>query len=114
MACFLVPMGEALITSALSKVLGKERSAKLRLSWLNNMLWGGVTLLAIEHIWHGEITFYPPFLTALSSWEETSIMLKELLTAGVPMALLITAVWSVMAIIDNLMQKQKETLPQNN
>lgn len=114
MACFLVPMGEALVTTAFSKFLGKEKSTRLRLNWLNNMLWGGVSLLTVEHIWHGEITYYPPFLTALNSWEGTEVMLKELLTTGVPMAILITVVWSVMVVVDNLIQKEEKTIVQKN
>ncbi len=114
MACFLVPMGEALLTTALSKFLGKENSTRWRLNWLNNMLWGGVSLLAIEHIWHGEVTYYPPFLTALSSSEEIEVMLRELLTTGVPMAILVTVVWFVMAVIDNLIQKKEKTVVEKN
>lgn len=105
MACFLVPTTEAIITTVAEKVLhshecraeseGKELSFKLseKLGLLNKMLWGGSALLAFEHVWHGEVVPYFPFLTAASDPDSTAIMLHEMATSGVAMALLVTAVW---------------------
>lgn len=71
MACFLVPAGEAIVTTVVQKVVkkkdkrvgvtkaGRKRGRwSQRLGWLNNMLWGGCFLLGLEHIWHGEIVPY--------------------------------------------------------
>ena len=76
MACFLVPTGEAIVTTVLAKAFKSKENAEAsdnniseevheavaskipfskKLSWLNNMLWGGSALLAFEHVWHGEM-----------------------------------------------------------
>lgn len=124
MACFLVPTGEAIVTTVVKKVIEhkeKKDPAKVevtedsfkkikfseKLGWLNKMLWGGSALLCIEHIWHGEVTFIPPFLTALESAEDTSVMLQEMGTVGVSMALLITAVWLGMLAVSKAMENKK-------
>jgi hypothetical protein len=106
MACFLVPAGEAVITTVIQKVVEKREkkfviSAKWsrRLSWLNIMLWGGTLMLAIDHLISGEVTFYPPFLTALNSPADTAVMLREMATVGVVMAAAVTAVWGIMVLI---------------
>lgn len=67
MACFLVPTAEAIVTTIAQKVLAsKEKNMEIhhesgsdkviekshfsrKLGWLNNMLWGGSALLALEH-----------------------------------------------------------------
>ena len=64
-----------------------------------NMLWGGALLLAIEHIWHGEVVPWPPFLTAMQTPDEIPVMLGEMATIGVGMAVLVTAVWLVMTLV---------------
>ena len=123
MACFLVPAGEAIVTTVTAKVLeSKEKSAETaestreaheepkvrfseKLGWLNKMLWGGSALLAFEHIWHGEVVPFFPFLTAVENGEAAD-MLHELGTAGVGMALLVTAVWGVMVGVSSVMEKR--------
>ncbi|MFR2512674.1 MAG: hypothetical protein ACLS9K_12645 [Lachnospira eligens] len=50
-------------------------SRKLR--WLNNMLWGGTALLAFEHVWHGEVTPFFPFLTAAGNAQDAVQMLMR-------------------------------------
>jgi hypothetical protein len=74
MACFLAPMTEAIVVSIIKKGTEKKESAEgieksrsafsTKLGWLSKMLWGGSLLLAVEHVWHGEITMAYPFLTA--------------------------------------------------
>lgn len=105
MACFLVPAGEAVAATIAEKVQeNKEKEGneaksenKIPLSkkfkWLTNLLWGGAILLAYEHLWHGEIAPFFPFLTAMSNPADTSEMLHEMGTVGVAMAVLITVVW---------------------
>lgn len=118
MACFLVPAAEAVITTAAEAVLKKkEKEAEEKnenaaeemaagrvkfsekLGWLNMMLWGGAILLLFEHVWHGEVVPWFPFLTAASSPESTSEMLHEMATAGVGMTVLVTVVWIAMVIV---------------
>ena len=72
------------------------------------MLWGGSFLLAIEHIWHGEIVPWAPFLTAMNSTEDTKAMLQEIASVGTSMALLITAVWGVMLAVVHAFETKKE------
>ncbi|MDR2457838.1 MAG: hypothetical protein LBD41_05095 [Clostridiales Family XIII bacterium] len=126
MACFLVPTAEAIVVSVLKKkiddsekkkveVSGEEKvdkkvekgvrkiSFSKKLSWLSSMLWGGAILLALEHIWHGEVVFYPPFLTAMHSIKDTKVMLHEMGTVGIGMAVFVTAVWIVMVFIADRM-----------
>lgn len=62
-------------------------SVSRKLSWLRNLLWGGVLLLAFEHLWHGELTPYFPFLTGASNAEDAATMLHEMATVGVAMSL---------------------------
>ena len=70
------------------------------------MLWGGAVLLCFEHLWHGEVVPYPPFLTAAADPGDTAEMLHEMSTVGVCMALLITAVWVGMVIVTGIIEKR--------
>ena len=63
------------------------------------MLWGGVSLLALEHLWHGEIVPWPPFLTALNNPDDVAPMLHEVATIGTAMAIFVTFVWGIMVLI---------------
>jgi len=118
MACFLVPMGEAIVTTVVQKVVenkekkvgGKETtktrlSWSRKLSWLNKLLWGGTILLAFEHIWHGEIVPWPPFLTAMENPADVAPMLHEVATIGVGMAIFVTIVWGIIVMIAELKAK---------
>ena len=107
MACFLVPTAEAVVTTVMTKVIESKEKTKLpeekaenevsvassvkiplsrKMKWLNNMLWGGSALLAFEHVWHGEVVPYFPFLTAAGDPASAAEMLHEMATAGVLMA----------------------------
>lgn len=107
MACFTVPMAGAVATEIVLKALGKGKGqAKAaatdgsvhipfarKLRWLANLLWGGCALLAFEHIWHGEIIFAPPFLTAARNPEDFREMLQEVQTVGVTMLAVVLVAW---------------------
>lgn len=100
MACFLVPATEAVVTTVASKIIKKNGSKESiafaeKLGSLNGLLWGGSGLLAFEHLWHGEISPFFPFLTAASDPTETAEMLHEMATSGVAMAVVVTTVWAV-------------------
>jgi len=112
MACFIVPAGEAIVTTVVQKIVekrekkaGGEKTGNIgltwsrRLSWLNKMLWGGSLLLALEHVWHGEVTFTPPFLTAMQNPADTAAMFREMATVGVAMAVAVTAVWGIIVLV---------------
>lgn len=87
MACFVVPTVAAIITTA----AGKKVPEKYHFNWLNSMLWGGVVMLAVEHIAHKEIVLYPPFFTA-----GLREVFPEMMKVGVPMTLVIFLIWGIM------------------
>lgn len=131
MACFLVPVTEAIITTVAEKVMKskeKEETVKIsftedaiedatqikfstKLGWLNKLLWGGSALLAYEHVWHGEVVPAFPFLTAVDTGE-TAEMLAEMGSVGVMMAVLITAVWVGMLAVSTIIEKRTLNDPQ--
>ena len=82
---------EYALNDTASKSFRIPLSRKLR--WLSSLLWGGAVLLAFEHLWHGEVIPWFPFLSALADTEGTMGMLHEMATVGVGMAVLITVVW---------------------
>lgn len=82
------------------------RTLRRRLRWLSHMLWGGSALLAFEHLWHGEIVPWFPFLTAASDPESAGVMLHEMATAGVMMALLTTVAWGLMCLASSAIEKR--------
>ena len=127
MACFTVPATEAIITTIAGKIIkSKEMKAGLsgsvstkadentdnvpkilfstKLGWLNKMLWGGSALLAFEHVWHGEVVPFFPFLTAVKDGNVAE-MLHEMATTGVTMALLVTGVWAIMVGVSSIIEK---------
>ena len=127
MACFLVPTAEAVVTTVMTKVIESKEKTKLpeekaenevsvassvkiplsrKMKWLNNMLWGGSALLAFEHVWHGEVVPYFPFLTAAGDPASAAEMLHEMATAGVLMAVLVTAVWGCMVVTADYLAKK--------
>ena len=120
MACFLVSAAEAVVVKVAEKAQEnvekktEETASETRvhvpfsrkLKWLSYMLWGGVILLAFEHIWHGEVQPFFPFLTAMESSESMMEMFHEMATVGVAMALLITAVWGVICLVTSVLEKK--------
>ena len=82
-----------------------------KLGWLNKLLWGGSALLAFEHIWHGEVVPFFPFLTAVGNGE-VSEMLAEMGSAGVMMAVLVTAVWVGMLAVSSIVEKRALDAPE--
>jgi len=129
MACFLVSAAEAVIVTAAAKAIEKKEKAPAevkinsengaietvvkipfsqKLKWLRNLLWGGTILLAFEHIWHGEVVPWFPFLTAAADPADAAEMLHEMATVGVTMALLVTAVWLVMLGVAAIIEKRAQ------
>ena len=128
MACFLVPAAEAVVVTAVKKMEEKKAVPESpadevtshvpfsqKLGWLRNLLCGGAGLLAFEHVWHGEVVPFPPFLTAMASPEDTAEMLHEMATVGVSMAVTVTAFWGVMcAVAQAKVKKIKSSLAKEN
>ncbi len=134
MACFLVPAAEALVTTLAEKgIEQKEKNSEQeqngaseseftavqkkpfvqKLKWLRNLLWGGSALLMFEHVWHGEVVPFFPFLTAASNPEDAAEMLHEMSTVGVSMAVLVTVVWVGMVLVSNSIEKRALKEQQN-
>lgn len=105
MACFLVPMAVATVTT----VFRKKVPEKLHVAWLNMLLWGGVIALALEHVAHEEVVPYPPFLSAMSSAADTTTMLHEMATIGTSMLVACVLVWAGMVLIYNRMTAKAKT-----
>ena len=114
MACFTVTAAEAVVVTVAAYAVRKHEEKKIskaensspmiagndqkitwsrKLRWLSWLLWGGALLLAYEHVWHGEVVPWFPFLTAMSSPDDTAEMLHEMATIGVTMACIVTGVW---------------------
>ena len=127
MACFLAPVVEAVAVTVIEKIAERNekapREVKLvsdggtvekaekprfsrKLKWLRNMLWGGSALLAFEHVWHGEVVPWFPFLTAAADPADASEMLHEIATVGVAMAALVTLAWLGMLGVSKLIEKR--------
>ena len=62
--------------------------------------------MAFEHVWHGEVVPWFPFLTATSNPADAAQMLHEMATAGVAMAILVTAVWAGMLVVSSVIEKR--------
>ena len=95
MACFLVAATVGVFTTAFRNKIPE----KYHIDWLNIMIWGGVLALLVEHIWHGEIVPWFPFLTAMSDPEDTMTMLTEMAEIGIPMLLGLVALWLTMVFL---------------
>ena len=99
MSCFIVPLTQAIATSAYRKAHAKSiespdaSALKRNLPALEKMLWGGSVMLIVDHIINGEVTWRYPFFTALEEAGGFQVMLREMLTVGLPMSLVLTAVW---------------------
>lgn len=125
MGCFVVPAAEAVVTTVVTKVVEKKEREALekglpvsefnkekfssKLKRLNGLLWGGSGLLAFEHLWHGEIQPFFPFLTAAENPGELTEVFHEMSTVGVGMAVLVTGIWAVMAfVLDSKTEKSEK------
>ena len=128
MACFLVSAAEAVVVTAVEKAEAKhevkssskhsETPEKIpfsrKLKWLTWLLWGGAILLAFEHVWHGEVVPWFPFLTAMSDAADRAEMFHEMATVGVTMAVLVTVAWiGICLAADAIMKRKEKPISQN-
>ena len=114
MACFTVPLATAVAAKAAKPILAGRATRNpfvARLDWLRKMMFGGSFLLAIEHVYHGEIIMMPPFLTAAKEGGEAlSEMFHEMATRGVAMAVLLVAVWVAMVSVSWALEKSRKEM----
>lgn len=107
MACFIAPMSLAIVTT----IFRKKIPENLKIGWLNIMIWGGSIMLAVEHMAHGEIVLYPPFLTAMQNPADIPVMLQEMAIIGGAMTITIVFIWIVMVTIyQRKLQNIKKTI----
>lgn len=123
MACFLVPAAEAVVVSAVHKFSGKKQDPeaiqhesrlepfKEKVGWLEKMLWGGSSLLAFEHFFHGELIASFPFLSAAANPADLTAMLSEMSTVGVGMAAAVTGIWGLMVVGSKRLEDRSLKLP---
>ena len=131
MACFLVSAAEALVVTGIEKAEEKKEKVQIesgkidaavepekvpmsrKLKWLTWMLWGGAILLCYEHVWHGEVVPWFPFLTAMADPGDAAEMFHEMATVGVTMAVIITVTWFIMCkVSDAIMARNADTAGQ--
>ena len=125
MACFTVPAAEAVVVTVAAYAVRKHEEKKevkvqndtvpgsdqkiawsRKLRWLTWLLWGGALLLAYEHVWHGEVVPWFPFLTAMNDPGDTAEMLHEMATIGVTMACIVTGVWAGICVAADAVMKR--------
>lgn len=109
MACFVVPLAQAVATTLYRRRLAKAETPNSKmvnppivnaesLQRLELMLWGGSAMLIVDHIISGEVIPYFPFFSALLTEGGALAMLREMLTVGVPMSIIVTAIWAISMI----------------
>ena len=114
MACFTVPLAGAVAAAGAIKATKGSKSSNpfiAKLHWLVKMSLGGSFLLAIEHVYHGEIIFTPPFLTAMKSAEDTQEMLHEMATVGVSMAVVLVVACVCMVVVSTALERRRGESP---
>lgn len=100
MCCFVMPLIQGIAVSSIRKSKSREIKDKTcshfmqQLPKLETMLWGGTVMLIVDHIINGEVTWRYPFFTALEQAGGAHVMLREMLTVGLPMCGVITLVWA--------------------
>jgi len=95
MGCFVVPVASAVTAGCASGWLAKYAKPLRRLAICESAV--GL-LSAAEHVYHGEVTFAWPFLTGLATVETREVLVRELATEGVTLALVGVALWSVWSV----------------
>ena len=90
-------MTQAIVTSAICRAKARKATDERHpsvlasnLPTLEKMLWGGAVVLLVDHAIHGELFTFS---------------LRELLTVGVPMSVVLTAIWAVWAVVKERRRK---------
>ena len=123
MACFVVSAAAAIGVGAAKYIVrhnekkatepkeykfGSEVKWSKKLAYLELMLWSGSFILAGEHIFHGEVTPFPPFFTAAGEGPEAvKEMLTEMGTVGVAMLGALVLVWAAGVLLVDYLKYRK-------
>ena len=126
MACFLVSAAAGIGVTAAKYVVkhfekknelkvnepkgikfGSEIKWSKKLAYLELTLFAGSFVLAGEHMIHGEVVPFPPFLTAASDPSDTAEMFHEMGTTGVLMLGLLVVGWAIGAFVADLIKYRK-------
>ena len=91
----------------LPEKFGSDIKWSQKLAYLELTLFSGSFLLAIEHILHGEVVPFPPFLTAASNPADAAAMLNEMGTVGVAMLAILLVAWGVGVLIADYFKFKK-------
>ena len=91
----------------LPEKFGSDVKWSQKLAYLELTLFSGSFLLAIEHILHGEVVPFPPFLTAASNPADLAEMLTEMGTVGVAMLAILLVAWGVGVLIADYFKFKK-------
>lgn len=87
---------------------GSEVKWSTKLSYLELVLWSGSFILAGEHLLHGEVSPYPPFLTAAGEGPEAvKEMLTEMGTVGVTMLVALLVAWGIGVLLVDYFKYKK-------
>ena len=84
MSCYIVPLVEAAVVSVCRKAGVKSGFIGRHLASLELMRWGGSVMLVVDHAINGELFAWTPL---------------EMLKVGVPMAVGLTFVWLIYALL---------------
>ncbi len=90
-ACFITPLIIGVVLTIIRKLW--RDAEKFRLDILLYLMLGGALVLTAEHVWHGEVVPWPPFLTAMQSPEDISVIIGEVTRVGGTMVLAVTGAW---------------------
>jgi hypothetical protein len=110
MACFITPLTIGLILVIIRKLWRSVE--KYRLDILIYLMLGGALVLAVEHIWHGELVPWPPFLTAMQNPEDIPVVINEITRVGGTMTLAVTGAWLLLLGFTRRLQVKITTLKQ--
>lgn len=123
MACFLVTTVAAIGVGAARHAVKHSEKKKpeleieekfinsKKLGYLELTLWGGSFLLAGEHVFHGEVTYKFPWLTAATEGSEAvSEMFTEMGTVGVGMLAILVVAWFAGIFIARWAKSRKKKL----
>ena len=91
---------------------GSDIKWSKKLAYLELTLFSGSFVLAVEHIIHGEVVPFPPFLTAMMSKADTIEMFQEIGTVGVAMLGILVGAWAIGTFVaDFLKFKKRKQVP---
>jgi len=107
MACFITPLLTGIIVELVKRMW--RNSFKARLDLLGKMLLLGSLLLIVEHAWHGEVSIYPPFLTAMQNPSDIPVLINEVISVGGAMTLVVTATWGAIVSLSRRIEASVKT-----